>query len=101
MKNMSNTINRSITNTHAKFTQIKGKCKAFISEERSAREVSNEGYMMYAGIIVGIIFLFIGSAFMDKGGNAIGDFFVDGVQGNVNQTGLNQWSGQTNGFNKK
>ncbi len=101
MKNTSNSINRTLTNTHAKITQFKGKCRNFILEEKSAREVANEGYMIYAGLILGIIAVFIASSFMDKGYNSIGSFFTDGVEGNVNQTGLNQWSGQTNGFNKK
>lgn len=94
--------NLSITTTFGQVkTKVVTKVKSFIKEERSAREYSNEGYLMYAGIIIGIIALLIVSQFMDLSFNDIGNFFSDGVNGEADEINLNNWSDSTDGFNQK
>lgn len=68
--------------------QAKGKIKAFLQDETSARGSVEEGYLTYAGIVVGIIILSIFLIFSKDAYNAIGKFFNDGVTGQVtNPTG--------------
>lgn len=38
---------------------------------------------------------------MDGGFNSVGNFFMDGVNGQTDETGLNQWGDQTDGFNRE
>lgn len=68
--------------------QMKGKIKAFLQDETSARGSVEEGYLTYAGVVVGIIVLGIVIYFSKDAFTAIGKFFNDGVTGKVtNPTG--------------
>lgn len=82
-------------------SKMTSKVTGFLKDERSAKEYSNEGYLMYAGIIIGIIALLIVSQFMDVSFNDIGNFFSDGVNGDADEVNLKNWSDATDGFNKK
>lgn len=87
------------------FKSVNSKVKAnfisFIKEERSARGTTEEAYLTYGAIVIGVIVLLIATGFMDNAFNAIGNFFSDGVNGDIDENGLNKWGDQTNGFNKK
>ena len=65
------------------------KAQAFLKDETSAKGSSEEGYLVYAGIVIGIIVLGIASAFMTDSFTDIGRFFDDGVNGN--NTNPNGW----------
>lgn len=80
---------------------VKNKCIEFILDERSARGSVEEGQLSYAGIVIGLILLLIGSQFIDEGFNIIGNFFTDGVNGDHNESGLNTWGDHTDGFRNK
>ncbi|MGC7930649.1 MULTISPECIES: hypothetical protein [Lysinibacillus] len=84
-----------------KLMVAKEKVKAFFTEEKSANQYSDNGYLGYIGLIAGIIALAIISSSTDWSFNDIGNFFVDGVNGVHDESGLNQWSDKTDGFNRK
>lgn len=83
----------------------KGKLKAafknFLTDERSAKGQTEEGWMVYAVIIIGILVLAIVAPFIDTAFNSIGNFFNDGVNGTIDQGGLNQWGDESDGFNRE
>jgi len=99
-----NTIGK-LNELKAKAFQIKEAAKTkvfnFIKEEKSAKVFAEEGWMIYAVIIIGIAILLISLVFMDGGFNSVGNFFMDGVNGQTDETGLNQWGDQTDGFNRE
>lgn len=84
-----------------KANQIKEKVKAFLKDEKSANQYSDMGLLTFAGAIIFVIVLFIFSGGMDKAGNDTMNYMVDGVNGQVDETGLNKWSDQTDGFVRK
>lgn len=69
--------------------KLAAKAKSFIKDETSARGSSEEGYLTYAGIVIGIIVLAIAVTFTTGGFETIGNFFQDGVTGN--DTNPNGW----------
>lgn len=81
--------------------KIKTKVTTFVLDERSARGSAEEGNLAYGAVIIGIVVLLIGSQFMDTGVNVLGNFFVDGVSGSHNESGLNEWGTHTDGFNRE
>lgn len=101
---LENTIGK-LNGLKAKAFQVKeaAKTKAvnFFKEEKSAKVFAEEGWMIYAVIVLGIIVLLIATVFMDDGFNAVGNFFNDGVNGQTDETGLNKWADQTDGFNRE
>lgn len=84
-----------------KANQMKEKVKAFLKDEKSANQYSDMGLLTFAGAIIFVIVLFIFSGGMDKAGNDTMNYMVDGVNGQVDETGLNKWSDQTDGFVRK
>lgn len=58
----------------------------FLKEEKSARGLLEEGWLMYTMIAIGIILLIIVIGFMKSGYTSIGQFFLDGVTGKVTNT---------------
>jgi len=84
-----------------KWESAKQKLIHFIKDERSGKGVLEEGYLGYAALVVGIIVTLIVVQFMDISFNDIGNFFSDGVNGTVDESGLNKWGDQTDGFNQK
>lgn len=64
------------------------KFKKFIKEEKSAKGTSEEGYLIYGAIVVGIVVLTIIIATTTNAFDSIGAFFQDGVTGdNTNPNG--------------
>ncbi|MBG9689680.1 hypothetical protein ABD91_01920 [Lysinibacillus sphaericus] len=92
------TVQQKVIAAQYSFTS---KIKSFMKEEDSKNTFVDEGYLMYAGIVLGILALFILSKVYDLGWNGVGNFFLDGVSGQTDQAGLNQWGDQTSGFNRK
>ncbi|MGG1021166.1 hypothetical protein G3M81_22935 [Bacillus paralicheniformis] len=77
------------TKFNMKKNNLFGKVKRFVMDETSARGSSEEGYLTYAGIVLGILALGIAVTFMTGGFETIGNFFQDGVTGN--DTNPNGW----------
>lgn len=92
--NAFNKVSMSIGN-------VKSKISNFLKEEKSARGFTEEAWLTYGALIIGIALLVIAVQFLTGGFNDVGNFFVDGVNGKVDQSGLNQWGDETNGFNRK
>jgi|APAga8741244001_1050109.scaffolds.fasta_scaffold07726_4 hypothetical protein len=68
--------------------KLVSKVKNFIKEEKSGKGVTEEGYLMYGAIAVGILMLALIIGFLTGGFEAIGNFFRDGVSGdNTNPNG--------------
>ncbi|MED3677054.1 MULTISPECIES: hypothetical protein [Bacillati] len=86
MKNLL--VTKIGTKFEAGKSKLVSKTKSFIKDETSARGSSEEGYLTYAGIVLGIIALGIAVGFMSGGFETIGNFFQDGVTGkDTNPTG--------------
>lgn len=85
----------------AKFEQMKIATVNFLKEEKSARGSIDESWLIYGGLVVGIIALLIWTGAGDMAFNALGNMFNDGVNGQIDQGGLNQWGDQTDGFNRE
>lgn len=85
MRNLSKKIG---TQVEMKKLEVVAKVKGFMKDERSAKGSSEEGYLVYAGIVIGILVLGIGVGFMTDGFTTIGNFFGDGINGtNTNPDG--------------
>lgn len=74
--------------------KIQNKLQRFLKDQKAAREYSNEGYLMYGGIVIGIIFLGIILVNLEPITQLVMSFFEDGVTGN--DTNPNGW-GNRNG----
>lgn len=77
--------------TQLNFAKMKAvsKVKSFLKDETSAKSFVEEGYLMYASIVLGIILLAVVIGFLTNGFTSIGTFFNDGVNGN--NTKPNGW----------
>lgn len=69
--------------------KVLNKVKHFLRDEKSAREQVNEGWMIYAGITIGIIILALALPFLRDTFTDIMTYFDDGVNGN--NTNPNGW----------
>lgn len=98
---MKNLIAEKITGIAVQKEIIKSKIVNFLKDERSAKGQTEEGWGMYQNIVVGIIILTILVSVFYLASNDIGNNFLDGVNGEVDQTGLNKWSDKSDGFNRK
>ncbi|MDA6130901.1 hypothetical protein OSK38_26445 [Escherichia coli] len=75
----------------AQFLKVQAleKTKAFLKDEKSAKQNTEEGWLVYAFIVIGIIVLSLSLPFLRDTFTDIMNFFNDGVNGrNTNPNGL-------------
>ncbi|MEK5105046.1 hypothetical protein MKX83_24195 [Cytobacillus sp. FSL M8-0252] len=86
MKTLLMKANQKIT---IKKQGLVSKVKEFLKDETSgSKGTVEEGYLMYAGVVVGIIVLGIVILFATGAFESIGNFFNDGINGdNTNPNG--------------
>ncbi len=95
---MKKTFNQFKNGVNAQFIQGTKKVKSFLKDETSANQYTDTGNLVLAGIVAFLLITFITLQFLDISFNDLGNMFIDGVNGNNDQSGLNQWSDTTNGF---
>lgn len=98
---MKNLVLKNITGLAVRKEVIKSKIVNFLKEEKSAKGQAEEGWGVYQNIIIGVIILTIGIGIFNIVFNDIGNYLIDGVNGEVDQSGLNKWSDKSGGFNQK
>lgn len=80
---------KTINNTVAVQTvEMKQKAVEFMKEDKSAKGATEEGYLTYGVVVLGVLILAIAVAFLTGGFESIGSFFTDGISGrNTNPNG--------------
>ncbi|MCM3227707.1 hypothetical protein [Terribacillus saccharophilus] len=85
---MNNTLLAMGTKAKLQADAAKAKFRNFLTDEKSAKGTAEEGYGLYAAIVIGVIVLTIVLAFSKTGFGSIGSFFQDGITGkNTNPAG--------------
>ncbi|MEH6944644.1 hypothetical protein [Bacillus sp. JJ722] len=83
---MNTIFMKAATSMELQKQKMAQKVMNFLKEEKSARGLLEEGWLMYAAIALGIILLIIAMDFLKNGYSTIGQFFLDGVTGKVTDT---------------
>lgn len=76
------------------------KAKNFFKDEKSDNTTTSNGMWVYVAFILGLIILVIASEATDLSFNGMFNSFQDGTSGKVDESGLNQWSDKTNGYDR-
>lgn len=94
MQNIQNKIQEKVA--IAKF-----KVSNFLKDETSDNQQASQGWLTWQSLAIGVGVLTIMLVAYVLVANNLGNFFADGVQGDVDKAGLSKWGDKVTEFNRK